>query len=244
MLGFGKKKDKKKDEDASSLMPELPGEDLQEKSKPEKESSQPPQDKPVKEKKAKFPKGLFKKKILIPILAILVIGGSLAGYFIFFTSDKSGPVYSETKLSHVNLPQEMLKFCFDFFPDLYQAFLGYDREMATFNAEIDRINAVGQKYPEQAKIVLREKKVWEKSQNTLIKSFLKVEKPVKEIFVLHQVNPEQGKAMIGERQEDLTKTAQDALEKAREQSRSLRKDQEPVPDKFFPGLIYKLKKIF
>ena len=258
MLGLGKKKDKGKEDD--SLLQESPEEPKGKKKKKDaakdssKDKAASPKDteaegKPDK-KKGKLPKigglkNLFtKKRILIFFLLLFLGGGGYVGYTMFFAKTEGQPVYSKKKMEHVTLPEEMLRFCFDHFPPFYQALLSYNSEINIFNTEIQRIEAIGQKYPEQLKIADREKKVWEKSRDTLVKSFSKLEKPVREIYVLYQVNPEQGKAMVSERGQELAQTAEEALAAAREQSDTLKQDQEPVPDGFFQGLIYKVKKKF
>ncbi|WP_022669119.1 hypothetical protein [Desulfospira joergensenii] len=249
MLGFGKKKKKGKESD--SLLPDDLEDQKGENKKTEGAKALPqtetdvPAPKKKKGKKIAGLKNLFtKKRIFIFVLLLLLGGGAYTGYSLFFAKKPEKLVYTKKKLEHVSLPQEMLKFSFDHFPSLYQAFLSFNSEINIFNTEIQRIETIGQKYPEQLKIADREKKVWEKSKNGLLKAFLKIEKPIREIYVLYQVNPEQGKTMIADKTEELTQTAEEALANAREQSDKLKKNQEPEPDGFFPGLIFKLKKKF
>lgn len=249
MLGFGKKKDKGKD----SLLP-----DELEDPKGKKKQDSPKEKAPAKEGAAAKPgklkgagkkiaglKNLFtKKRIFLFFIILLLGGGGYAGYSFFFAQKENKPVYAKKKLEHITLPDEMLRFTFDHFLPLYQAFLAFNSEVILLDKEIQRIDDVGQKYPEQMKIADREKKVWEKSKDALLKAFSKIEKPIREIYVLYQVNPDQGKDMASEKSPELIQSAEEALAAAREQTDKLRQSQEPAPEGFLPGLMFKVKKKF
>ena len=229
MLGFGKKK-KKKDKDTKSPVKE-------------EEKEQPGPGKPAKKKK-KF----SIKKIAIILLTVVFIGaGGYLGYKFFLSSENSGsserPAYKKIKLSHIKLPEEMIRFCFDYFPDLYDDFIVFNTQMQLLDNEIARIEAIGKRYPDQKKIADREKKVWEKTRNTLAKAFTKIEKPVKEIFVLFQVNQELGLTRIKEQKKQLADLAGTALAPALKMTEKLTQKNK-VPKGFIKGTIYKLKKKF
>ncbi len=234
MLGFGKKKAKQAGDNDASVTEEkedISGEETKSSSK--------------KGKKGGKSKGLFtKKKIFLLIILVMLGTGGYFGYTVFM-GPKDGQVrYVKKELGHVGLPQEMLKFTFTQIPDLYLAILDFDSEMMIFDNEIQRIQAVGEKYPDQQKIAEKEKKVWEKSRGSLVKEFSKIEKPIKEMYVLYQVNPEQGTAKVAEKGEELVATARNALATAQEQTQKLKQDEAAAPEGLFPGLIYKLKKKF
>ena len=99
--------------------------------------------------KKRFP---IKKIILILVILGLVGGGGYAGYLFFLKSgDPSARVFTAKKMPHLTLPKEIQKFSFNHFPQLYDAFVQYETEMALFEQEIARIEGISAKYPEQQK---------------------------------------------------------------------------------------------
>ena len=235
MLGFLKKKKKKvQDEDGSvdtkAASQSAKGED----------AGKPPEPPGKKKKKRSF------KKLIFILLILAALGGS--GFFVYtsyFASPPEGTrVYTPVPLAHVDLPQEMLAFTFAHFPGLYDAMVAYNREVDLFDGEIRRIEAVAAQYPEQKKIADTQKKVWEKGKTALVKSFEKLEKPVKETYVLYQVNNTRGQEQISARGKDLTDAAQEALTKAQEQTATLKERAPKPPEGMVQGTIYKIKKIF
>lgn len=252
MLGFGKKK-KNEVEDNVTLSPaEEPdkGKGSSKKgtgsSKKAKEAPAPPpaaaQTPAAPPKKKRFS---IKKLIVTLVILGLLGGGGFAGYTFFFKP--KGPeqrVYKAVPLAHLTLPKEMLKFTFTHFPDLYDAFIQYETEVSLFENEIQRIDAIAAKYPEQQKIADRQKKIWEKGKNTLLKEFAKLEKPVKETFVLYQVNPKQGQEQIDSTAKDLSTSAQDALKAAQELTEQIKAMTPKAPEGMIRGTLYKLKKKF
>ncbi|HCY86957.1 MAG TPA: hypothetical protein DHV36_17635 [Desulfobacteraceae bacterium] len=193
------------------------------------------------------PKKRFSIKKLIFVLLILgAIGGS--GYFVytlwFKAPDPGVRQYRKVMLEHVNLPPEMLRFSFDQFPEFYDALVAFNREVKIFDREIARIEAIGAKYPDQRKIADSQKKVWEKGKNTLLKEFAKLEKPVKETYVLYQVNPARGQEQITALTKDLTAAAQAAVRTAQEQTKDLGDMADAPPEGIIQGTLDKIKKIF
>ncbi|MCK5163101.1 MAG: hypothetical protein KAQ72_05265 [Desulfobacula sp.] len=238
MLGFGKKKKKDKEE-AKASEKDLPKEQEKEESKDEPDA----QDTPEKKKKKRF----SKKLMVIVLLVLIAVGASsFIVYTLYFTPKDpkaQKEKYEKIELGHINLPEEMLRFSFNHFPDLYIAMITFDEQMNLFNSEIARIEDIAQKYPDQKKIADKEKKAWEKAKNALQKAFLKIEKPVKETYVLFRVNKEQGLTQIEAKNKELTELAQGALAPAQELTQNL-KSNNKVPKGLIKGNIYKLKKKF
>ncbi len=237
MLGFGKKKKKDKEEVKASEK-DLP-EEQEEESKDEPDTPEEPD-----KKKRKLPS----KKVIIIVLLVLVAVGvsSYIVYSLYFTpknSTSQNTTYQKLELKHMSLPEEMLRFTFDYFPDLYVAMIIFNSEINLFNNEIARIDAIAQKYPDQKKIADKEKKTWEKTKNTLQKVFLKIENPVKATYVLFRVNKEQGLTQIEAKSKELTDLALSALASAQELTQKLKSD-DTVPQGLIKGTIYKLKKKF
>ncbi|MCF6247640.1 MAG: hypothetical protein L3J69_09790 [Desulfobacula sp.] len=236
MFDFLKKK--KKDKDA----PEKKIEDNKKTTTEEsgQESGKDP-GKPVKQKR--FPIKLILTLLLV-LLAVCV--SAFVVYKFWFLpkqSEDMAPVYKKLELAHINLPDEMLEFCFDNFPDLYTAMRQFNREIDLFEKEIERIEQISLTYPDQKKISEKEKKSWIKAKDTLKKTFLKVEKPVKETYVLFRVNKKSGFVQIDEKRKELTQIAQSALVPAQKMTKKL-KQIEVVPEGLIKGTLYKLKKKF
>ncbi len=204
---------------------------------------------PAKKKLTKKIKSLFSKKIIFFLILILIALGaaSLVVYKLHFAPKSPETLkasYHKLELKHINLPEEMVRFCFDNFPDLYAAIITCNNEIILIDKEIARIDEIAKKYPEQGKIAEKEKAVWEKTKINLQKGFLKIEKPVKEIYVLFNVNKEQAMIQINEKNKELTELAGAALAPAGELTKKLTAAEETPPQGLIQGTLYKLKKKF
>jgi hypothetical protein len=242
MLGFGKKKKQaaQEEEAVSVPTPEPP-----EKKTGEKDKN--PDTAIVEEAPLPAPKKFItKKRIFLLFMGMAVMGAACFLVYTLYLTPKGGEnaVYQEMALPHVQLPPEMLRFSFNNFPDLYAALVSFNTQISLFDQEIQRIETIAQRYPEQKKITDTEKKVLEKGKNTLLKVFSKLEKPIKETYVLFQVDETQGLAQITEKKQELTDTAQTALKTAQEQTKKIKNQAPQVPKGIFQGTLYKLKKKF
>jgi hypothetical protein len=230
MVGFGKKKKKEKDASKSSQT-DSATDDI----------DAPPKKKAVKKKRP------IKKIIFVVLLVLIAIGASsYIVYTMYFSPSDPGaekPIYNKIESKHINLPEEMIRFSFDHFPDLYFALITFNQEMNLIDKETARIDAIAQKYPDQKKIADKEKKIWIKAQSALQKTFLKIEKPVKETYVLFRVNKEMGQAKIEEKNTELVELARIALTTVQELTQTI-KSKDEIPQGFIKGSIYKLKKKF
>lgn len=232
MFGFLKKSKKSEEEQ--------PSPDQEDQAAQDADSTQTQTEVPAKKK---FP---IKKILLILLVLILLGGGGFAAYTFFMApKDSSGKKaeYKKIQLDHIQLDDEILAFSFKHFYDLYQALVSYNTEITLIDQEISRIDAIGQQYPDQKKIADKEIKTWKKTKTGLEKSFLKIQKPVKETYVLFRVNKEQGLVRIQEVHADLTQTANEALITAQALTDKL-KSKEDIPEGLFKGTLYKLKKKF
>ncbi|MBU0970088.1 MAG: hypothetical protein KKC20_05540 [Proteobacteria bacterium] len=251
MLGFGKKK-KDADEtqekgtiDAPAPSPSDKNAKTKDKKPKTKGKNEPEpieivEESPQPEKK----KFITKKRVFILLMVLGAVGASsFLVYFLYFTEKApEKAVFEERELIHVKLPREMLKFSFDHFPDLYIFLVTFNTEVNRFDREIERIERLGQKYPEQKKITDTEIKLLEKGKNTLIKEFSKLEKPIKETYVLFRVNETQGLASVKEKETELTDIARAALTAAQEQTQKIPPHTPEVPQGLFQGTLYKIKK--
>lgn len=191
-------------------------------------------------------KSLLKKLIIFLFILGILGGGGFFAYTKFFSNSgtEGGQGYQPTPLAHITLPDEMLAFCFARMPELYDALVAFNGEMDLFEAEIARIDAVATKYPDQKKIADAQKKVWDKGMQSLKKSFEKLEKPIRETFVLFQVNQAQGQEKIDQTAEQMIQAANEALENSQELTAPLKEAMPKVPEGMVKGTLYKLKKMF
>ncbi len=233
MFKFLKKK--KKDNDAKAE---------EKQNTPTGSDTPPPEEKKIKKRIKAL---LSKKLVFVYILTLIALGAaSLVVYKLHFAPKDPETLkasYHKLELKHISLPEEMVKFCFDNFPDLYAAILTCNNEIILMDKEIARIDNIAKKYPEQGKIAEKEKAVWEKTKINLQKGFLKIEKPVKEIYVLFRVNQEQAMIQINEKNKELTEIAGAALAPAQELTQKLPPEEMP-PEGLIKGTLYKLKKKF
>ncbi len=240
MLGFLKKFKKSKKEKEST-----PGKEPDKKTADDMPADTETSDQPKAPAKKK--KKIAFKLIIVVLLVLVAVGASGFVVYTFYFAPKNSetdtPVYKKIKLNHVGLPEEILKFSFEYLPDLYQALIVFNNEVNLIEAEILRIDTIAQQYPDQKKIADKEKKIWEKTKDRVEKSFLKIEKPVKETYVLFRVNKEQGLVRIKERHAEFARTASEALEPVQELTEKL-KTHEEIPKGFFNSTLYKLKKKF
>ncbi len=242
MFGLGKKK--KKDKESSKDLPEKKETATETDSKSSDSFENNNDSKPApKKKKKRFPK----KLLFIILLVIIAVGASgFVAYTMYFTSsDPFDPdaKYEIMDLEHINLPTEMMEFTFKHFREVYLSMIVFNKEINLLNREIERIDAIAKKYPDQIKIADKEKKVWEKVKKTLEKTIIKIEKPIKELYVLLSVNQEQGMEKIEAKKDELSELAINALQSANEKTLKL-KPKDIVPQGFIKGNIYKLKKKF
>ncbi len=248
MLGFGKKKKKKDKEESSKETPAKAKPDQKKQADGigtagDKDKSKSDS----KKKKKSFLKKLPIKLIFIIMLVLIAVGASgYVVYSMYFTSDDPldpDAKYKAVELEHINLPVEMMEFTFKNFRQLYISMIDVNKEINLLNSEIDRIDAIAKKYPDQKKIADKEKKIWEKVKKTLEKTIIKIETPIKKLYVLVSVNREQGMAQIEEKRDELREIALNALKSANEKTLKL-KPKDKVPAGFIKGNIYKLKKKF
>ena len=204
-----------------------------------KEKSEVKSDRP--KKKSFF---TIKKLIIIPVVIILIAGLSFFVYKMFFSSSDDEPiVYKSITLKKIDLPDEMLKFSFDHINDLYFSFVTYDLRIHLLNIEINRINKIGESYPEQNKIAEKEKKDWIKAKEKVEKKFIKIQKEIRELYVLYKVNKEQGIQKIKEKNKDLLLQANEALETLEPYITIIETTKQKAPQGLINNTLHKIKKI-
>lgn len=198
--------------------------------------------------KSKRKKFFHVKKIII-VLLLLGIAAS-AGFFVYtkyFTGkerDKT-KTYTSIKLKYIILPDEILKFAFDYFPALYASFVSFNHTIILVNGEITRIKDVGKRYPLDKNIADKERKIWEKTRDKALNNFKKIENKTEAVYVLFQVNRQQGMEKIKEVRQDFESSAEEALKPVIKLTAQLEnKSRDTIPKGFVKGTIYRLRKKF
>ena len=172
------------------------------------------------------------------------MGSAFFVYKTYFSASDEPIIYKSVVLKNVNLPDEMLEFSFYKMNDLYFAFVTYDLRIFLLNREINRINKIGENYPDQNNIADKEKKDWIKAKEKVEKRFIKIEKAIKELYVLYNVNIEAGQQKIDEKSKELLIQATEALETLDLYIEKIEVNKEKEPQGFINNTIYKIKKIF
>ncbi len=155
----------------------------------------------TKKKKKKSATRLF---IILLIFVVIIGTGAFFLYNNYF-NNKEGP---EKKLENIEIKKELISFSINMLPDIYTALLDLNEEMGVIKKEIERLNNMEKEYPQQKKIILSEKKIWDKTQKGHFTVLSKLEKEIEAIYVSYMVNPEKGMKRIEDKKttELLTET--------------------------------------
>ncbi|MFO7884455.1 MAG: hypothetical protein R6U68_06505 [Desulfobacteraceae bacterium] len=178
---------------------------------------------------------LKKLLLILALVAALAVSGAVVYKFYFekkSDSSSSRPDYQEKELKHIDLPGEILKFSFEHFSEVYFILVEFNKEIIRIDREIERINAIAEKYPDQERIVTSEKRVWEKTREKGVDRFKKIQNEIKAVYVLFQVNRAAGIEKIKEDIQDITTDAREALTPVAELTQRLKKQ-----DKTDQGII-------
>jgi hypothetical protein len=186
----------------------------------------------------------IKKLILFSVLIIILIASGFFVYKTFYTSNDTQVEYKSVILKNVNLPDEMLEFSFYRINDLYFALVTYNLRVFLLSKEIERISKIGENYPDQSKIAEKEIKGWVKAKENAEKVFGKIEKQIKELYVLYNVNKDDGQLKIKEKSNELLNLATEALKTLDPLVNKLEENMEKEPQGFINKTLYKIKNIF
>jgi len=200
---------------------------------------------PVK-RKSKF----FSKKIIFACLILAAVGVSASVVYKIYFAKKSSVekivekrVYVKQTLPNIILAEEVIRFTYDFIPEVYDSLVLFNSQMILFENEIKRLTALGEQFPDQVKISEKERKSFEKEQTKLKQTYEKLEKKVEALYVSYRVNQETGIKQIEEQKKDIINSINDALAPALELTRRLKiVPEEKIPEGFVKGTIYKIKK--
>ena len=178
---------------------------------------------------------------LIILIGLILVAALMAGgWFIYTTYIQSD--YPKKELSHVNLDDPVLRFTWEKIPDVYFNLVSANEAMVLMEAEINRINKVGKKYPRQKKIVASERKRWEKNAAKLKGQLLKFQGQTEALYVTFRVNPEKGRAAILEKSRDLGTSMTEVMVGVDLQTEALRRAR--ILPKGIKGIVAKIKQRF
>ena len=241
-----KSKEEKQKEKAEKKALKQEAKEAKKKAKLEKKDGKKTQDPDDKREEPKSKKGFFSfKKIIILIAALLIlIGSGFVGYKYFFSNSEEPIIYNSVALKNVNLPDEMLRFSFNKINDLYYALVTYNLRIFLMDKEINRINKIGDDYPDQKSIAFKEKKNWVTAKKKVVKVFSKIEKTIKEIYVLYNVNKENGEQKINEISKELLAQANEALKTLDTYIEKIEVNKEKELEGFINQSLFKMKRLF
>ena len=185
------------------------------------------------------------KKILlwgvVPSMLIAMMG---AGYYLFLANKDKTPVYPKIAMEHVDLSDPILRFTFDHMPEVYKNLVIFNMELKILDEEIQRIESIADQFPAQKKIAIREQRGWKRAKSQLSRTFSKLVKKLKDIYVLYQVNEALGETQISQSKTELSTTALTALDPIREKTQLIKERRPKKPKGFVKQTIHSLKKLF
>jgi len=184
-------------------------------------------------------------KLFITLIILVIIvggGGFLISQYLTYKSD----IESEKVLENLTLKPEILLFTSAKLPDIHADLVKLNYEIRAVDREISRIINMEKDFPQQKKIILSEKKSWEKIRKELGATLLKLESDIEAIYVTYRINPEKGLAQIEDKKPELLEKANEILESTREQTARLEKPAQKsfistLKEKFITETINKFK---
>jgi len=171
-------------------------------------------------------------KLFITLIILVIIvgaGGFLISQYLKYKSE----IENEQALEHIALKTEILLFTSSKLPDIHADLVKLNYEIRAVDREISRIIHMEKDFPQQKKIILSEKKTWEKTRKELAATLLKLESEIEALYVTYRINPEKGLVQIEDKKADLSKMAKEILDNTREQTARL----EAPGEKSFIGTL-------
>ncbi len=240
MFGKKKKKETATDADAAAADVKKSGKGTK---KGKGANEDPPPIEPEAAGSSKKKKKFFTLKKIIFILLLAVGVAGFVVYGIYFKTNDTEQGYVKRELANITLPEEIIRFSYDFMPNLYNSLITFNNEVILLEKEIERITALAEQYPAQKKIAEKEIKIWEKEKDKLKKAYEKLEKKVEALYVSYRVSKDSGLQLIDEQKIELSQSALDALTGSLALTARLKiVPIEHIPEGFVQGNLYKAKK--
>ncbi|MBF0467944.1 MAG: hypothetical protein HQK61_03530, partial [Desulfamplus sp.] len=196
-----------------------------------------------------FPGKLFaNKKLLVVFLVLTLLAVGVAGFVVYkiYFSKKSGDkekIYVQQELANVLLAEEVIRFTYDFIPELYDYMIIFNSEVIILENELKRLAALGEQFPDQIKITDKEINSIEKEKTKLQQTYEKLQKRIESLYVSYRTNQETGAQQIQEQKNDIVQTSKDALTPVLEITNRIKASfQEKIPEGFVNETIFKVRK--
>lgn len=158
---------------------------------------------------------------LIILVLIIGSGGFLISQYLAYQKE----VENDNALENIALKKEIILFTEAKLPEIHAYLVKLNYEIRAIDREIDRIILMEKDFPQQKKIILSEKKTWEKTRKELAATLLKLENEIEAIYVIYKINPDKGLVQIEQNRAELLKMGKEILDSAHEQTTRL-----PVPE--------------
>ncbi|MFZ5570679.1 MAG: hypothetical protein ACOZF0_09760 [Thermodesulfobacteriota bacterium] len=150
-----------------------------------------------------------KTGIILSVLILLAAGAVTAGYIVLpYLRDRDKP---REDLTHLRLKPEIVLFTFRIWPDAYSRLVHLDTEISLIDQEMERLTAMEKEFPQQKRIILDEKSLWDRTGKSLATVLEHLEKEVETIYVTYSLNEARGLQALKDSQESALKPADDAL---------------------------------
>lgn len=171
-------------------------------------------------------------KLFITLIILVIIVGA-GGFLISQYLKYKNEVANEQVLENVALKSEILLFTSAKLPDIHADLVKLNYEIRAVDREISRIIKMEKEFPQQKKIILSEKKTWEKTRKELATTLLKLESEIEAVYVTYRINPEKGLVQIEDKKAELLKMAKEVLDNTHEQTARL----QAPPQRSFIGTL-------
>ncbi|MCW7753332.1 hypothetical protein OOT00_04945 [Desulfobotulus sp. H1] len=172
-----------------------------------------------------------RKKILL--VAVLAGMAAIAGAFALLSflqpeKEEKAPVYPAHIMEHLAFEDAFLFFIWEHIPQSYEALRGLNAELALIGKEMNRIEAIAQRFPDQRRIPQSEMREWESLRREVETSISRAGTALQALYVTRLVNAEKGRDAIRTEADAISSDLRTTLALSR--SQTIRLD----PDPFAP----------
>lgn len=165
---------------------------------------------------------------------VLAIGGAFALLYLLGGEKEEKPaVYPALALPHIPMDDELLAFTWQHIPQSYEALTGLNAEISVITEEMERIESIAARFPEQRRITQTEIREWESLKRELETGLSRSATALQALHVTLLVNPERGKTAIASEAGAITSGLQAMHEGSREKTLRLNPDPLRRPPSFF-----------
>ncbi|TYT74485.1 hypothetical protein [Desulfobotulus mexicanus] len=176
-----------------------------------------------------------RKKIFLMVFmgGVFAIGGAFALLYLLSGEKEEKPAeYPALALPYIPMEEELLNFTWQHIPQSYEALIGLNAEISLITEEIERIESIATRFPEQRRITQVEIREWESLKREIETGLSRSATALQALHVTFLVNPEKGKSSIAAEAGAITSNLQSMHQTSRE--KTLRLNPDPLrPDPSF-----------